>query len=294
MSAKEKCRKPNSVFKKWEEKTQHFTPTPSKSSSFHVCHSLHCPTSGHQARNLDLPFSSVETAYFMENRQQLVIGSRWWNNPWTPPGEVVVITQWHPRRSLQLWAIGDSHQKDLSYSSHPTKHRELCGCPGLFLADVESMLEEGLQIPHCYRSIAKLYLTLFNPVDCRPPGSSILHYLPEFAQIHFYWVSPSWVALHALDYNFELHKPLYHDKAMWSMIALCVLVTQSCTTLCHPMDCSPPGSSVHGIFQSRILEWVAIPFSRGSSLLRARIWISRIAGGFTVWATRDDTFAHRN
>ena len=39
-------------------------------------------------------------------------------------------------------------------------------------------------------------------------------------------------------------------------------------TLCHPMDCSPPGSSVHGILQARILEWVAIPFSRGSSRLR--------------------------
>ena len=44
-----------------------------------------------------------------------------------------------------------------------------------------------------------------------------------------------------------------------------MLVTQSCLTLCDPMDYSPPGSSVHGILQARILEWVAIPFSRGSS-----------------------------
>ena len=44
-----------------------------------------------------------------------------------------------------------------------------------------------------------------------------------------------------------------------------VLVTQSCPTLRDPMDCSPPGSSVHGILQARIVEWVAIPFSRGSS-----------------------------
>ena len=43
------------------------------------------------------------------------------------------------------------------------------------------------------------------------------------------------------------------------------VVAQSCLTLCDPMDCSPPGSSVHGIFQARILEWVAIPFSGGSS-----------------------------
>ena len=44
-----------------------------------------------------------------------------------------------------------------------------------------------------------------------------------------------------------------------------VLVAQLCLTLCDPMDCSPPGSSVHGILQARILEWIAIPFSRGSS-----------------------------
>ena len=44
-----------------------------------------------------------------------------------------------------------------------------------------------------------------------------------------------------------------------------VLVTQSCATFCDPVDCSPPGSSVHGIFQARTLEWVAMPSSRGSS-----------------------------
>ena len=43
------------------------------------------------------------------------------------------------------------------------------------------------------------------------------------------------------------------------------MLSQSCWTLCDPMDCSPPGSSVHGILQARILEWVAMPFSRGSS-----------------------------
>ena len=46
-----------------------------------------------------------------------------------------------------------------------------------------------------------------------------------------------------------------------SAINVCVLATQSCLTLCDPMDCSLPGSSVHGIFQARILEWVAISFS---------------------------------
>ena len=49
-----------------------------------------------------------------------------------------------------------------------------------------------------------------------------------------------------------------------------MLVTQSCLTLCHPMDCNPPDSSVHGIHQARILEWVAMPCSRGSSQPRDR------------------------
>ena len=49
-----------------------------------------------------------------------------------------------------------------------------------------------------------------------------------------------------------------------------VLVTQSCPTLCNPIDCSLPGSSVHGILQARILGWVASPLSRGSSQPRDR------------------------
>ena len=50
--------------------------------------------------------------------------------------------------------------------------------------------------------------------------------------------------------------------------------------LCDPMDCSPPGSSVHGILQARKLEWAAIPFPRGSSQTRDQPWVSLIAGRF--------------
>ena len=57
-------------------------------------------------------------------------------------------------------------------------------------------------------------------------------------------------------------------------------------TLCNPMDYSLPGSSIHGIFQARVLEWVAIPSSRGSSQPRNQTQVSRIVGRhFTVWAT---------
>ena len=65
-------------------------------------------------------------------------------------------------------------------------------------------------------------------------------------------------------------------------------VAQSCPTLCDPLDCSPPGSSVHGILQARILEWAAISFSRGSSWPRHRTQVSCIAGRrFNLWATRE-------
>ena len=67
-----------------------------------------------------------------------------------------------------------------------------------------------------------------------------------------------------------------------------ISITQLCPTLCNPIDCSLPGFSVHGILQTRILKWVGIPFSRGSSWLRDRTWVSCTAGRFsTVWATRE-------
>ena len=64
-------------------------------------------------------------------------------------------------------------------------------------------------------------------------------------------------------------------------------VAQSCPTLFDPMDCSLPGSSVHGIFQALVLEWIAISFSRGSSWPRHQTQLSRIVDRrFTAWATR--------
>ena len=64
-------------------------------------------------------------------------------------------------------------------------------------------------------------------------------------------------------------------------------VAQSYLTLCDPMDCSLPGSTIHGIFQARILEWVAIPFSRRSSQPRDWTQVSHIVGRrFTICATR--------
>ena len=65
-----------------------------------------------------------------------------------------------------------------------------------------------------------------------------------------------------------------------TFICCCYLVVQSCLTLCDPIDCSPTGSSVHGISQARILEWVAISSSRRSSQPRDQTSISCMAGRF--------------
>ena len=63
---------------------------------------------------------------------------------------------------------------------------------------------------------------------------------------------------------------------------------QLCLTLCNPMDCSLPSSSVHGIFQAIVLECIAISFSKGSSRPRDRTQVSRIVDRrFTVWATKE-------
>ena len=72
---------------------------------------------------------------------------------------------------------------------------------------------------------------------------------------------------------------IYNYLKKWSEVK----VTQSCLTLCNPMD-----YTVHGILQARILEWVAVPFSRGSSQPRDWTQVFCIAGGFfTSWATRE-------
>ena len=81
----------------------------------------------------------------------------------------------------------------------------------------------------------------------------------------------------------------------WHKYSFVCLVTQSHPTLSDPMDCGLPPSPVHGIFQARVLEWVAISFSRGSFQYRDRTWVSRIVGRrFTVWATGEVTVTLRH
>ena len=76
-------------------------------------------------------------------------------------------------------------------------------------------------------------------------------------------------------------------KCIWFRVGVCI----SHVRLCNPLDCSPPGSSVHGIFQARILEWVAISFSSRSSQPRDQTQVSHIADRlFTVWDLKNRTY----
>ena len=103
---------------------------------------------------------------------------------------------------------------------------------------------------------------------------------PSIAEIDGSWPTCLLVG-NILKHRCNYIKPYLH-------LFIYTYVSQSCPTLCDPMDCCPPGSSVHGILQVRVLEWVVISFSRGSSQPRDQTWVSCIAGRcFTLWATRE-------
>ena len=80
----------------------------------------------------------------------------------------------------------------------------------------------------------------------------------------------------------KVHNRVIHNTKNWKHFRCPSWhsVTQSRLTLCDPMNCSPPDSSVHGIFSAKILQWVAISYSRGSSRPRDRAHVSCLAGGF--------------
>ena len=95
--------------------------------------------------------------------------------------------------------------------------------------------------------------------------------------------------------SFTFIKKLFSSSSLSSIrvvssayLKVKIEVAQSCLTLHDPMDCSLPGFSAHGIFQARVLKWVAISFSRASSWPRDWTRVSHIVGiCFTIWATRE-------
>ena len=106
--------------------------------------------------------------------------------------------------------------------------------------------------------------------------------------------SPKWYLIHHYHYHYITPAYFLSTSDSWEIssrslhiyIYIYMLVAHSCPTLCDPMDCSPPGSSVHWILQASILEWVAIAFSRGSCQPRDWTQVSHTPGRlFTIWAT---------
>ena len=120
-------------------------------------------------------------------------------------------------------------------------------------------------------------LTLSNPMDCSPTGSSVHGNSPDKNTGVLPCPLRGIVPTQGWNPGFpHCRRILYQLSHKGSKVK----VAQSCLTLCNPMDCSLPGSSVHEILQARILEWVAIPFSGRSSQPTNQTQVSHIAGGF--------------
>ena len=158
-----------------------------------------------------------------------------------------------------------------------------------------------------FLSLRKVCLCTF-PRQILPLGSAIL-LLPFSARIlsqfglmysiiscHPSTCKHIWVFLSCKQNKHNSHKERHINSAYYPLLSkwspcVCASLLQLCLTLCDPKDCSPPGSSLHGILQVRILEWVAMPSTRGSSPPRDRTgisFVSCIAGGFfTSWVTRE-------
>ena len=100
--------------------------------------------------------------------------------------------------------------------------------------------------------------------------------------LHYYCLNLFHLDLLLLEAKHILTDPVLSG----SLLSVCAQSLQLCPTLCYPLDCSPPGSSVHGVLQARILEWVVLPSWEGSSRPRDCTCVTFIAGVFfTHWAT---------
>ena len=143
-------------------------------------------------------------------------------------------------------------------------------------------VQTGLLFCDQFSSVVQPYPTLCDPMNHSTPGLPVCHQLPEFTQTHVHY---------RLSQNTEYilcarSKSLLYSTLTFAFFVHACSVTQLHATLWDPMDCSPPSSSVHGISQVRILEWVAFSLSRGSS--RPRDWTCISCMGRLIlyhWAT---------
>ena len=142
------------------------------------------------------------------------------------------------------------------------------------------VLQKSPERQICACLVTRSCLTLCDSIDCSPQGFSVHEDSPG---------KNTGVGCHALLQGIFPTQELNQGPLLCRQIRYQLSyqkeseVAQLGLTLCDPMDCSLLGSSVHGIFQARVLEWVAISFSRGSPQPRDRTQVSRIAGRhFTV------------
>ena len=144
------------------------------------------------------------------------------------------------------------------------------------------MLKEEADTTNWIKVIKQLFFTFFNNLFI------LSNSLGTFSLSFSLSLSPSLTLVLSRSLSLSLSHTHTHTSIYREICAVLGLVTQSCPTLSDAMDCSPPGSSVQGILQARILEWVAMSSSRGSSQPRDQTQVSCTAGGFfTIWATRE-------
>ena len=138
---------------------------------------------------------------------------------------------------------------------------------------------------HCQSTAIWVWLyDKFSETSCKSLNLGVNRKIRHVTQAASKSFKPSVILLFSVVYQPTLWKLtiVYTYK-----VGMC-LVTQSCPTLCNPMVCSLSGCSVYGVLQVRILEWIAMPSSRGSAQLKDQTQVSHIARGFfTSWATRE-------
>ena len=202
-----------------------------------------------------------------------------WKIPWTEePGPLPVHGVAKSQIRLSNWAC-TQHQRPRHICSRTAS-------PHLVLSS-EPLLVGGASFPHQlhpYFIVPRLLVTsaaaakslqlcptLCNPIDGSPPGSPIHIYVYEW----LYYIPETNITLQ-INYTSIKRKSTLCN---FTVVGTCVhaQLLQLCPALWDPMDCRPPGSSVHGILQARILEWVAVASSRVSSWPRDRTWVSCLA-----------------
>ena len=134
---------------------------------------------------------------------------------------------------------------------------------------------------HIYVLIYNICFSLSNLLHCVLTGSGFIHLTKINSDLFLFICTATSLSIHLLtDIQAGSMSWLLWSERKWKLL--------SRAWLCNSMDYSLPGSSVHGILQARKLEWVAVPFSRGSSQPRSQTEVSCIAGSFfTSWVTRE-------